>query len=132
MTLLNREQLLKKQELKKEKVVLNDGTGDFVYVRQMTAREKNNWELLQMQTTVVKNNKGHKVRTNYDVTLDDFRAKLAVNCVCDEKGILLFKQTDFKILSQNMSAETMERIVDVAQKLNAISEEDKEEMTKNS
>ena len=125
MALLSREQLLQKEELKKEKVVLNEKPLEEVYVRQMTAREKNTWEISQMKKT----GKGRNVE--YDLTLIDYRAKLAVVCVCDADGKLLFKPNDFSILSQNISAAKLEKIVDVAQKLNGITEEDKEEMVKN-
>lgn len=148
MGLLRRDQLLKKEELKKEKVALTtkvvkpaitkvvDGEEiivekevteivDYVFVRQMSGREKNTWEISQMKKVGV----GRKAQ--YDVTLEDFRAKLAVVTVCDEDGKLLFAPQDYKQLSENMSAATLEKIVDVAQRLNAIKEEDREEMVKN-
>ena len=125
MGLLTRGDLLKKEELLKEKVELNEN-GDYVFVRQMTAHEKNVWEMSQMKKTL-----DSKKKVQYDLTLDDFRAKLAVCCVCDENGNLLFDPKDYLELSANISAATLEKIVDVAQKLNAITEEDKEEMVKN-
>ena len=125
MGLLGRSDLLKKEELKKEKVVLEETTDSYVFVRQMTAHEKNNWEISQMKKT------GVGKKATYDVTLEDFRAKLAVNCICDDKGDLLFTVDDVSKLSKNMSAATLEKIVNVAQRLNAITDEDKEEMVKN-
>jgi hypothetical protein len=125
MGLLTRGDLLKKETLSKEKVELNEN-GDFVYVRQMTAHEKNVWEMSQMKKTV-----DAKRKVQYDLSLEDYRAKLAVCCVCDEEGNLLFAPEDYHELSANISAATLEKIVDVAQKLNAITEEDKEEMVKN-
>ena len=64
--------------------------------------------------------------------LEDFRAKLVVATVCDEKGILLLQPADAPILSQNMTARSLEVIVEAAQKLNKITEEDKENLKKNS
>jgi hypothetical protein len=125
MGLLNRAQLLTKEELKKEKVVLDEAQDEYVFVRQMTAHEKSIWEMSQVKQS----GKGKGV--SYDVTLDDYRAKLAVVCICDEEGELLFKPNDYLELSMNISASKLEKIVDVAQRLNAITEEDREEIVKN-
>lgn len=125
MALLSRAQLLTKEELKREKVVLDEATDEYVFVRQMTGHEKSVWELSQVQ----KSGLGRKA--TYDVTLDDYRAKLAVVCVCDDEGALLFAPEDYKTLSLNISAAKLEKIVDAAQRLNAITEEDREEIVKN-
>ena len=66
-----------------------------------------------------------------DRKMDDFRAKLAVNTLCDEKGKLMMKQADVTVLSRAMSAARLEKIMTVAQDLNKITEEDKEELVKN-
>ena len=144
MALLGKAELMSKDILKSEKVVLdtrvvepevleNDVVvkeavveEDYVFVRQMTGHEKSIWELSQVE----KSGQGKKVQ--YDVTLDDYRAKLAVVCVCDEKGELLFRPNDYKQFAMNISAAKLEKIVDVAQRLNAITEEDREEIVKNS
>jgi hypothetical protein len=115
METLSRNLLLAKEELEKVKVDL--GKGEFVYVRQSLIKEK-------------KDTKGNVV--SYDRALGDFRAKLAVVTVCDEAGKGLFLPDDYSLLSQNMSAKRLELIVNAAQKLNAISEEDKEALVKNS
>ena len=124
--LLNRETLLKKEELEVKEVDL--GKGETVHVRQMTGRERDTFEQSLIKKT--KNAAGHV--TGFEQATDDFRAKLAVCTVCDKDGVLLLKPTDYPVLSQNMSAARLEKIVNVAQKLNAISEEDKEELVKNS
>ena len=125
MALLNREDLLRKEELKIEKVEL--GGGDFVFVRQMSARAKDRWEQSLLQQTT-----DEKGNIDYVRSLDDFKAKLAVATVCDEKGNLILSPGDFDVLSENMIAAKMEKIIDVAQKLNRIDEADKEAMVKNS
>ena len=127
MAILTRDQLLAKQELKVEKVKLS--TGD-VFVRQVTGREKNRFELTL----------GHwedyeedgKSRNRYIRSLEDFRAKLAVHTVCDKEGKLLLTPEDIEVLSVNMSGADLERISDKAQALNAITELDRERMVKNS
>ena len=124
--LLNREILLSKEILKIEKVDLENG--DFVFVTQMTGRERDNFE--QSLIRKLKDKKGQV--TGFEQITEDFRAKLAVCTVCDETGKLIFLPTDWNTLSQNISAARLEKIVNVAQKINAISEEDKENLVKNS
>ena len=123
--LLTRDLLLKKEELEVVKVDL--GKDEFVYVRQMTGRERDNFEQSLIKET--KDAKG--AVTGYDRALGDFRAKLAVVTLSDEKGELLLDSKDYSRLSQHMSARRLELIVNAAQKLNAITEEDKEELVKN-
>ena len=126
MGLLKKNDLLKKWDLKVEKVELND-RGDFVYVREMTGRERDNFE-----RSIMKEERDKKGAITYVGNIRDFRAKLVVNATCDEKGNLLFAADEFEQLSQNMSAGALEKLVNVAQRLSGISEEDKEALTKNS
>lgn len=126
LILLTREALLQKDDLKVEKVELSKG---YVFVREMTGHEKDVWEQSMLKQKPSGNkNKG----VEYETTLEDFRAKLAVVTVCDAEGNLLFKPEDARVLNKMMSATNMERIVTAAQKLNAISEQEKEELLKNS
>ena len=123
--ILNRKSLLAKEKLVIEEVELEGG--DSVFIRQMTGRERDRFE--QSLVTTIKNVKGV---TESKPALDDFRAKLIVCVACDEKGKLLLLPGDVEVLSQNMSAFTLEKLVNVAQRLNKISQEDKEELSKNS
>jgi len=123
MAQLDRNALLAKEKLDVVKVDL--GKGDFVFVRQMTGRERDRFE-----QSLIKENKS--VEGGYERSLEDFRAKLAVCTVCNEAGTLSLNANDFAMLSQNMSAARLEKIINVAQKINKISEEDKESLVKNS
>ena len=123
--MLTREDLLRKEKLKTVKVVFTEK--DFVYVRQMTGREREQFENL----LVKKITKGGKI-TDYQHSMGDFRAKLAVCTLCSAKGVNLMQPEDYATLSQNMSASRLTKIADQAGKLNGISEEDKEDMVKNS
>jgi len=122
--ILNREKLLTKEVLEVRKVDL--GKGEFVYVKQMTGRERDTFE-----QSLLKEIKKEGNVSDYERSLDDFRAKLAVNTLCDEKGILLLKPMDYPVLSQSMSAARLEKIVNISQEMNAIKEEDKEKLVKN-
>lgn len=123
--LLDRSKLLAKEVLRVQRVELGDG--DFVFVRQMTGRERDRFE--RSLLLEVEDKKGN---VTYKRALEDFRAKLAVNTLCDEQGNNLLNPDDFNTLSANMSAAKLEHIVNAAQELNKISEEDKEAMVKNS
>ena len=124
--LLDRKSLLKKEVL--EVVQVDLGKEVHVFVRQMTGRERDTFE--QSLLKEKKDDKGEV--TGYVNSLQDFRAKLAVCTVCDEKGNLLLEPTDYADLSMSMSAARLEKIVNTAQKLNKITEEDKDALTKNS
>ena len=122
MPLLDKKMLLMKEALKTQKVDL--GNDEFVYVRQMTGRERDKFEQSLIKETSDK--KG------YERSTEDFRAKLAVLVLCDENGVNLLNPNDYGTLSQNMSAARLSKIADVAQELNKMTEEDKEALIKNS
>ena len=142
---LNRSFLLKKEDFKIEKVVLSsievepevkEGNKvvkeavveeQVVYVRQMTGREKDAFESSILKTSIDPVSKKQKVTRD----LSSFRAKLAVCTVCDETGVCILKPEDAETLSVNMTGVTLDKIVEVASRLNKISEEDVEDLTKN-
>ena len=126
MALLNREALLKKETLKIQKVDL--GNEEFVFVREMTGREKGVFE--QSLTKKIYDSKGKLDHVEQD--LSDARAKLAVCALCDEEGNLLLKPSDYEALSMGMSAFKLEKIAEAATELNQVTEAVKEEAVKNS
>jgi hypothetical protein len=126
MGMLDRNALLTKDKLEVVKVDL--GNDDFVYVRQMTGRERDQFE----QSLLKKNRDSKGTVISYEQSTEDFRAKLAVQTVCDEAGNLLLTTKDVGVLSMSMSAKKLETIINKAQEINKISDEDKEELVKNS
>lgn len=124
MAFLNRDGLLKKQALKVEKVELDNE--EHVFIKQMSGKARDRFE--QSLSKIVKKKDGS---TEYERLLDDFRAKLACCTLCDEDGSLLLTMDDAPLLSENMSAARLELIVNKAQEMNKISQEDKENLTKN-
>ena len=121
---LDKNALLSKEDL--EIVEVDLGKDEFVHVRQMTGHERDEFEKL-----LVRKFKNAKGKQDYEMKLEDFRAKLTVCTVCDAEGTLLLQPTDYPKLSTNMSAARLEKIINVAQRINAISEEDKEDLVKN-
>jgi hypothetical protein len=123
---LTREDLLKKDNLEVVEVDLGDNV--VVFVRQMTGHERDAFE--QSLLTKKRDNKGNVVAI--EQATEDFRAKLAVQTVCDENGNLLLKRDDYLRLSMNISAAKLEKIINIAQSINGIGDKDREELVKNS
>jgi len=123
--LLGRKELLRKDNLDVEKVELSDD--EHVYVKQMTGRERDRFEQSIVEVSEDKNG-----NTSYNQNLEDFRAKLAVQTVCDKNGKNLLQPGDYEKLSMNISAKKLEKIINKAQKINGISNRDKENLVKNS
>lgn len=123
--LLTRKALLVKEKLETVKVDLDNES--YVFVRQMTGRERDRFEQSLMIEVEVADGE-----SKMEKSLEDFRAKLAVNTLCDAEGKNLLDPADYPVLSQNMSAARLEKIVNKAQKLNAISEKDQKALVKNS
>jgi len=121
---LDKAALLQKQEL--EIVEVDLGNNECVFVRQMTGHERDSYE-----QSLIHRFKDGKGMPDYEMRLDDFRARLVAHTVCDVDGKLLLDPRDYKQLSNNMSAARLEKIVNVAQEINAITDEDKEELVKN-
>jgi len=125
MGLLNRDGLLKKEKLEIKKIDV--GKGDHVYIRQLTGKERDDWE--KDFTIKIKNDSGKVI--GRDQKLEGLLAKLLVRSVCDKDGNLLLKPEDHSAISENMSAKRLNKIVEAAQELNGITEKDKEELVKN-
>lgn len=122
MSLLNKQQLLKKDELQIKKVEFDDE--NHVFVREMTGHERDAFE-----GSLFREVRGRNGEIEYQRNIKDFRAKLAVCTVCDDKGTLLLGFDDYNKLSQSMSASKLEKIVAVAQSINSITDEDKENLS---
>ena len=121
---LNKEALLTKQELEIVEVDLGDDL--CVFVRQMTGHERDVYE-----QSLIHRFKDKDGKPDYEMRMEDFRARLVVHTVCDVDGKLILEPRDYKQLSNSISAHRLEKIVNEAQRINAISEEDKEALIKN-
>ena len=114
--MLNREAILKTDDLPRELVQVPEWGGD-VYVRTLTGTERDAFE----QSMVGKKSK---------MNLDNVRARFAVLTICDEAGQRLFTDDDAKVLGDK-SAAALDRVFAVAQRLNGFSSEDAEDLAKN-
>jgi len=121
MSLLNREALLKKTKLIIKKVDL--GEMGHVFVKEMNGAEKDRFE----QSIIEIDKKTKQPKTK----LENYRAKLLVNTICDANGNLILNIGDVKALNENNGAVMLDKLLEESQKLNSISENDKEELVKN-
>lgn len=126
MGLLSREKLLQRQELPMEKVEFENG--DYIFVRAMTGYDRGLFEQSILKEKL--DNKGEFV--GYDRSSENFRGKLAVLTICDESGNLILEPGDYDDFAKSISIAQLEKIIEVAQRLNVITPKDKEDLTKNS
>ena len=114
--MLTRDQILAADDLPRELVKVPEWGGD-VYVKTITGAERDRWEI-QIATSSKK------------PSSETIRAALAAMTVCDENNRLLFTQDDIEALS-NKSAAPLDRVFQVAMRLNHISQSAVEELEKN-
>jgi hypothetical protein len=115
MSILTRDQILAKDDLKRKKVHVPQWGGD-VYVRIMTAAERDSFE--------------QKYFLSEKPDLVGIRAQLAATCIVDEQGNNLFTDADLDQLKKK-SAAAVEVVFKAAESLNALSTESVEELEKN-
>jgi hypothetical protein len=120
MSLLTKDQILEADDLETKDVYVKPW-GGHVRIRTMTAHERDQFE----QKMFASRSGSKKDR------VDNIRAVLVAMAVVDEDGNRLFTDKDVKALAKK-SAAAMDRIFAETQKLNAVSNEDVEEMAKNS
>jgi hypothetical protein len=117
---LTREAILAADDLKREEVQVPEWEGS-VFIRCMTGTERDAFE--SEAYTV----KGKDVEINRD----NFRARLLVRVLVDEKDERLFSQKDIAALGAK-SGKVLDRIFTAAMKINGLSKDDVDDLTKNS
>ena len=116
MALLNKQAILDVQDIETEKVDVPEW-GGHVFVKGMTGMERDTFEASIVQQ------RGKDARVN----MVNIRAKLAAQTICDEEGVRLFNDKDIHALGKK-SANALQRVFDVAQKLSGITGDDVEEL----
>lgn len=119
MQLLTREAILGANDLTAEVVEVPEW-GGAVRVRVLTAAERD-----QFEASVLSDGVSGPARVG------NIRARLAALTLCDEAGAPLFTPDDLEALGAK-SAAAMDRIFDVASRLNAFSKKDVDELGKGS
>ena len=115
--MLNRDTILKADDLPRELVEVPEWGDGGVWVRTLKGCERDSFE----QSLVGKKQK---------MSLENVRARFAVLTICDESGTRLFTDADAKALGDK-SAAALDRVFAVAQRLNGFSSDDVEELAGN-
>ena len=119
-----REEILAAKDLKQEYVPVPEWGGR-VLVRELTGAERDEYEQSLMDTK--------KVGRNTIVKPNFFNAKarMVVKCLIDEEGKRLFSDRDAGVLGTK-GGSVLSRLVDIIQRLSGMTQEDIEELEKNS
>jgi hypothetical protein len=120
MSLLTREEILQADDLPTEDVPVPEWGGT-VRVRTLKGVERDRFE---DSITEQRGKQAHVIAEN-------LRAKLVALSIVDEQGRRLFDRADVRKLGEK-SAKALDRVFDVAQRLSGISDDDVEELVKNS
>jgi hypothetical protein len=120
MSLLTKEEILQAEDLPTEDVEVPEWGGT-VRVRTLKGYERDKFE------ESITDQQGKTTR----VIAEHLRAKLVALSVVDEDGTRLFDEQDVRRLS-GKSAKALDRVFAVAQRLSGISNDDVEELVKNS
>jgi hypothetical protein len=124
MSSLNKSQILAIQDVEVEKVDIPEwGEGAYVYVRQMSAGSRDKFETAALRS-----------RLNDDPSKADtkgLRSLMAMLCMCDEHGVLLFDYRKDAPELEKKNANALDRIVTAAQKFNGMHSDSIKEAQKN-
>ena len=104
-----RTQILQADDLPSEKVEVPEW-GVTVWVRSMSGHDRDLFESQMIDLS----EKGRR--------MDNFRARLTVFCCVDESGKRIFKDGDISALGEK-SGKALDRVFDVASRLNKMTEE---------
>lgn len=117
--LLTKETILAAADMPHEDVPVPEwGVDCVVRIRSMSAAGRDEWE------AAIVTAKGA-------VNLPNIRARLVALCAVDEGGARLFESADDIAALGRKSAKAVQRLFDAASRLNALREEDVEELRKN-
>jgi hypothetical protein len=118
MAILSKDAIFAADDIKTEVVPVPEWGGE-VMVRGLTGKARDQWEA------------GMQVRRGkrYEADMTNFRARLVVLCVVDEKGQLLFHAGDIDSLAGKSGA-ALDRLYSKAAELSGISEKDVDDLTK--
>jgi hypothetical protein len=113
--MLTRDQILGAPEPELKPIPVPEWGGE-VYIKVMSGTERDRWEILAF--------------TDGKVNRDNFRATLLVKTLCDDKGNPIFTDVDVAALSAKPSP-ALVRLAKTAMKVNALTDSDVDELTKN-
>jgi len=111
--MLSRDSILQANDLPREKVQTPEwGEGTYVFVATMNGTERDAFEQSMLE--------GRKAA---NPNLNNIRARLGVRVIVDDQGTRIFRDEDAEALGRK-SAKVLDRVFEVAQRLNGIGEKD--------
>ena len=113
---LTADQILDANDSTTEIVTVPEWGGD-VRVRTLTGKERDSFEA--------------SIVNGKTVNMVNVRAKLVARTACDDSGKRLFSDAQIELLGDR-SAKALDRVFTVAQRLNGLTQQDVEELAKNS
>lgn len=116
MALLSKEQILNVDDKKTELVEVPEWGGQ-VCIATMSGTAKDRFEASCMGP-------------NGTANMQNIRARLVAACLVDDKGNLMFSEKEIGKLGQK-SAAALDRVFEAAQRLNAVTQQDVEDLAKN-
>ncbi len=118
-----KELILNAEDLPREPISIPEwpGTDGMLFVRVMTGTERDAYEASWLE----------KKGEAFEVNRANLRAKLAVRTLVDSAGVRIFEDAETDSLGKKSSA-ALDRIFEVASRLNRISKKDEDELLKNS
>ena len=125
---LSKEAILGAQDIVTERVEVPEWSG-YCLVRGMTGTERDSFEESIIEFEDHKKGKG--TQRTAKTKFANIRAKLVARSVVDEDGKRVFTDAEAEKLGAKSGA-VLDRLFDVARRLSGMSEQDVEELTKNS
>lgn len=116
MALLNRDQILNADDMTFRDVPVPEWGGD-VRIKMLSASERDKFEA---STVIIK-------RGQQKMNVENIRARFLSMCIVNEQGELEFTPADIPLLGKKSSA-ALQRVWNVAQELNAVTDHDIEEL----
>lgn len=113
---LSRDEILAKSDFVVKELEVPEW-GGMVFIRSFSGKIRDGFE-----SSLSQNEKTRFV---------NFRARFAVNVLCDKDGKLLFSESDINLLSEK-SGKALDRILDAGMELNGMKNKDMDEALKNS
>lgn len=124
-SLATRDLILAIQDQRYEEVVIPEWDNAVVRLRSLTGSERDEWEAAMMDDTNRRPGEPSRVR------LQGTRARLVVRSAVDEEGNRIFSDADANALGTK-NASALQRLFEVCQRLSRLTNEDVDELTKNS
>lgn len=116
MGALTRDQILKVEDIKTQKINVPEWGGD-VWVRGLSGKQR---DAIEASMLLIGQN-GKKITQSYK--LENMRARVCALCLCDERGQPLFTEADIPALGAK-SAAALDRVYTVAQEISGLGADD--------